>query len=50
MFMAEVMVFPELMKNLQSLFLSERYEQIKTPLEVSTTDDFVNRKRSSFRL
>ncbi|KAG4391186.1 hypothetical protein GLYMA_05G138100v4 [Glycine max] len=50
MFMAEVMVLPELMKNLQSLFLSERYEQIKTPLEVSTTDDFVNRKRSSFRL
>ncbi|KAG4398680.1 hypothetical protein GLYMA_08G093200v4 [Glycine max] len=50
MFIAEVRVLPELMKNLQSLFLSERYEQIKTPFEVSTTEDFVNRKRSSFRL
>ncbi|TKY59769.1 Type IV inositol polyphosphate 5-phosphatase 9 [Spatholobus suberectus] len=49
MFTAEVRVLSEL-KNLQSLFLSERFEQIKTPFEVSTTDDFVRTKRSSFRL
>nr|KYP61253.1 Type I inositol-1,4,5-trisphosphate 5-phosphatase CVP2 [Cajanus cajan] len=48
MFTAEVRVF--LSENLQNLFLSERFEQIKTPFEVSTTDDFVSRKRSSFRL
>ncbi|CAJ1939036.1 unnamed protein product [Sphenostylis stenocarpa] len=50
MFTAEIRVLPELMKNLQSLFLSERFDQIKTPFEVSTADDFVRRKRSSFRL
>ncbi|KAL2343548.1 hypothetical protein Fmac_004833 [Flemingia macrophylla] len=49
MFTAEVRVLPEL-KNMQSVFLSERFDQIKTPFEVSTTDDFVPRKRSSFRL
>ncbi|KAK7359514.1 hypothetical protein VNO77_01475 [Canavalia gladiata] len=49
MFAAQVRVLPEL-KNLQSLFLSERFEQIKTPFEVSTTDEFVCAKRSSFRL
>ncbi|WVZ23471.1 hypothetical protein V8G54_002015, partial [Vigna mungo] len=50
LFTAEVTVLPKLMKNLQSLFLSERFDQIKTPFEVSTTDDFVRTKRSSFRL
>jgi len=50
MFTAEVRVLPKLMKNLQSMFLSERFDQIKTPFEVSTTDDFVRTKRSSFRL
>ncbi|QCD83651.1 type IV inositol polyphosphate 5-phosphatase 9-like [Vigna unguiculata] len=50
MFTAEVRVLPKFMKNLQSLFLSERFDQIKTPFEVSTTDDFVRTKRSSFRL
>ncbi|XP_061367087.1 type IV inositol polyphosphate 5-phosphatase 9 [Gastrolobium bilobum] len=49
MFTAEVRVLTEL-KNLQSLFISERFEQIKTPFEVSTTDEFVCRKQSSFRL
>ncbi|XP_027343970.1 type IV inositol polyphosphate 5-phosphatase 9-like [Abrus precatorius] len=48
MFIAEVRVLPEL-KNLQNLFLSERFEQIKT-YEVSTTDEFGCRKRSSFQL
>ncbi|KAJ1399924.1 Inositol polyphosphate-related phosphatase [Sesbania bispinosa] len=48
-FTAEVRVLPEL-NSLQSLFLSERYEQIKTPFEVSTTDEFICRKQSSFRL
>lgn len=37
-------------KNLQSLFLSERFEQIKTHFEVSPTDEFVCQKLSSFRL
>ncbi|ESW30771.1 hypothetical protein PHAVU_002G181200 [Phaseolus vulgaris] len=50
MFIAEVRVLPKLMKNLQSMFLSERFDQIKTPFEVSTTDDFVRTERSSFRL
>ncbi|KAK7399890.1 hypothetical protein VNO78_11084 [Psophocarpus tetragonolobus] len=49
MFTAEVMVLPDV-KKLQTLFLSERFDQIKTPFEVSTTDDFVRTKRSSFRL
>ena len=49
MFTAEVRVSATL-KNLQSLFLSERFEQIKTHSEVSSTDEFVCKKQSSFRL
>ncbi|XP_057420093.1 type IV inositol polyphosphate 5-phosphatase 9-like isoform X2 [Lotus japonicus] len=49
-FSAEVRVLPELTR-VQSLFLSERFEQIESPFEVSTTDEFVFRKKtSSFRL
>jgi len=48
-FTAEIRVLPEV-NNLQSLSLSERFEQIKTPFEVSTTDELVCRKQSSFRL
>ncbi|KAK7319161.1 hypothetical protein RJT34_03879 [Clitoria ternatea] len=47
MFTAEVRVLPEL-KSLHSFFLSERFDPIKTTL--STTDEFVCTKRSSFRL
>lgn len=48
-FTAQVRILPQL-KNMHSLFLSERFEKIETPLEVFTTDDFVHKKRSSFRL
>nr|AFK48668.1 unknown [Medicago truncatula] len=48
-FTAEVRVSFEV-KTLQNLSLSERFEQIKTPFEVSTTDELVCRKQSSFRL
>lgn len=49
--MAEVRVSAAL-KSFESLFLSERFEQIKTHFdEVShTDDDFVSKKQASFRL
>ncbi|CAL0324838.1 unnamed protein product [Lupinus luteus] len=37
-------------ENMETLFLSERFEQIKTAFEVSTTDELVHRKQLSFRL
>ncbi|CAI8617651.1 unnamed protein product [Vicia faba] len=49
MFTAVVRVSSEV-KSLQNLSLSERFEQIKTPFEVSTTDELVCRKQLSFRL
>ncbi|KAK7273576.1 hypothetical protein RIF29_14632 [Crotalaria pallida] len=50
LFTAQVRVSTAL-KNLQSLFLSERFEQINTQLDVSPTDDeFVCKKLSSFLL
>ncbi|BAT98703.1 hypothetical protein VIGAN_10002300 [Vigna angularis var. angularis] len=51
LFMAEVRVSAAL-KSFESLFLSERFEQIKTHFdEVSHTDDeFVPKKQRSFRL
>ncbi|MED6193660.1 Type IV inositol polyphosphate 5-phosphatase 9 [Stylosanthes scabra] len=49
-FIAQVRVSPEL-RNLQTLFLSERFEHIKTPFGVSTAnDDFICKKQLSFRL
>ncbi|KAL1328447.1 hypothetical protein HN51_038302 [Arachis hypogaea] len=49
-FIAQVRVSTEL-RNLQTLFLSERFEHIKTPFGVSTTnDDFLCKKQLSFRL
>lgn len=38
------------LSEVKSLSLSERFEQIKTPFEVSTTDELVCRKQLSFRL
>lgn len=49
LFIAEVRGSATL-KSFQSLFLSERFEQIKTHFEVSHTDEFVCKKQSSFRL
>ncbi|XP_019464395.1 PREDICTED: type IV inositol polyphosphate 5-phosphatase 9-like isoform X2 [Lupinus angustifolius] len=37
-------------ENMESLFLSERFEQIKTAFDVSTTDELVRKKQLSFRL
>ncbi|MED6212970.1 Type IV inositol polyphosphate 5-phosphatase 9 [Stylosanthes scabra] len=49
-FIAQVRVSPEL-RNLQTLFLSERFEHLKTPFGVSTAnDDFICKKQLSFRL
>ncbi|TKY69058.1 Type IV inositol polyphosphate 5-phosphatase 9 [Spatholobus suberectus] len=49
LFIAEVRV-PAALKNFQSLFLSQRFGQIKTHFEVSSTDEFICRKQLSFRL
>lgn len=48
-FTAVVRVSSEV-KSLQNLSLSERFEKIKTPFEVSSTDEIVCRKQLSFRL
>lgn len=49
MFRAEVKVIPTL-KNLHSLLLSERFEQLKSHIQVSTPDELLCKKQSSFRL
>lgn len=49
MFTAIVKVLSEF-KSLENMSLSERFEQINTPFEVSATDEIVCRKQSSFRL
>ncbi|RDX83572.1 Type IV inositol polyphosphate 5-phosphatase 9, partial [Mucuna pruriens] len=48
LFIAQVRVLTAL-KSFQNLFLSERFEQIKTHFEVSHNDDFVCRKQSISR-
>jgi len=47
--MAQVRVSAAL-KSFESLFLSERFEQIKTHFDVSPTDEFVSKRQPSFRL
>ncbi|KAK7308324.1 hypothetical protein VNO77_41926 [Canavalia gladiata] len=49
LFIAEVRVSTAL-KKFQSLFLSERFQQIKTHFEVTPADEFICKKQSSFRL
>ncbi|XP_039690277.1 type IV inositol polyphosphate 5-phosphatase 9 isoform X2 [Medicago truncatula] len=49
LFTAEVKVSSAL-KSFPSLFLSERFEQIKNVFEISPTNEFVCKKQSSFRL
>ncbi|XP_028767069.1 type IV inositol polyphosphate 5-phosphatase 9-like [Neltuma alba] len=49
MFSAEVKVLPTL-KNLHSLFLSERFEQLKSHIQVSSTDELLCKTQTSFRL
>lgn len=49
LFTAEVKVSAAL-KSFPSLFLSERFEQIKNVFEISPTHEFVCKKQSSFRL
>ncbi|XP_061371176.1 type IV inositol polyphosphate 5-phosphatase 9-like isoform X2 [Gastrolobium bilobum] len=49
LFTAEARVSAAL-ENFQSLFLSERFEEIKTHFEFSPTDEYVCRKQLSFRL
>ncbi|XP_027362438.1 type IV inositol polyphosphate 5-phosphatase 9-like [Abrus precatorius] len=48
LFIAEVRVSRAL-KNFQSLFLSERFQQIKNHFEVTPADEFVFKKQPSFR-
>ncbi|WJX17060.1 Type IV inositol polyphosphate 5-phosphatase 9 [Trifolium repens] len=49
LFIAEVKVSSTL-KSFPSLFLSERFEQIKNVFEISPAHEFVCKKQSSFRL
>ncbi|KAL5070784.1 hypothetical protein RYX36_021671, partial [Vicia faba] len=49
LFTAEVKVSSAL-KNLSSLFMSERFEQIKNVFQISPNHEFVCKKQSSFRL
>ncbi|XP_058728334.1 type IV inositol polyphosphate 5-phosphatase 9 [Vicia villosa] len=49
LFTAEVKV-SSAFKNLSSLFMSERFEQIKNVFQVSPSHEFVCKKQSSFRL
>jgi hypothetical protein len=49
LFIAEVKISSTL-KNFPSLFLSERFEQIKNVFEISPAHEFVCKKQSSFRL
>ncbi|CAJ1933006.1 unnamed protein product [Sphenostylis stenocarpa] len=49
LFVAEVRVLAAL-RSFERLFLSERFEQIKTQFEVSPADEFVCKKQPSFRL
>ncbi|ESW25026.1 hypothetical protein PHAVU_003G001800 [Phaseolus vulgaris] len=49
LFVAQVRVSAAL-KSFESLFMSERFEQIKTHFEVSPTDEFVSKRQPSFRL
>ncbi|KAK2453787.1 type IV inositol polyphosphate 5-phosphatase [Trifolium repens] len=49
LFIAEVKVSSAL-KSFPSLFLSERFEQIKNVFEISPAHEFVCKKQSSFRL
>ncbi|KAG4393438.1 hypothetical protein AAZX31_03G073300 [Glycine max] len=50
LFIAQVRVSSAALRSFQNLFLSERFEQIETPFEVSPTYEFVCKKQSSFRL
>ncbi|KAI4357440.1 hypothetical protein L6164_001388 [Bauhinia variegata] len=49
-FTSDVRVSQLALKNLQSLFLSERFENLKSHIEVSSNDKFLRKKYSSFRL
>ncbi|XP_019459759.1 PREDICTED: type IV inositol polyphosphate 5-phosphatase 9-like [Lupinus angustifolius] len=48
LFTAQIRV-SKVMKNLQSLFMSERFGQLKTHFDVSPTDEFICKNQSSFR-
>ncbi|KAK4261852.1 hypothetical protein QN277_004795 [Acacia crassicarpa] len=50
MFTAEVKVLGTTLKNLHSLFLSERFENLKSHIQVSSTAGLLCKKQSSFRL